>query len=420
VGKKDSIARWLVGPSSKIDDPVEAGSARLLATCLLVSVAGFAGLDTYLALTRADHFPPLVGYPLLILSYALSRSARPRWGAALTTAMFAIVPTLYVTRGGGSVSLTFACVAPVAAGVFLGRRAVAAAGGAGALGLAATPLLTDGRMTLEAVSTPIVAVLLTTTFSLLHKVHRDFIERIRLEEIARQETQVRHLQKMEAINRFAGGIAHDFNNLLTVVTGSVALLRRKGATGEIDLIDSAIGSARDLTAQLLTMSRGAPFEASVTSPSDVVPKIGALLERVIGADVRISIQSAHDLGEVRMSSGELEQILLNLATNARDAMPLGGKFELQAQEADGGVVISARDNGVGMDEATRQRIFEPFFTTKGDVKGTGLGLSVVYGIVSQAGGTIHVDSELEAGSRFHIWLPYADREDRVSDIRQRA
>jgi signal transduction histidine kinase len=420
VGKRDTVARWLVDPSSKVGDPVEAGSARLLAACLLVSIGGFACLDAYLALTRVDHAPPPVGYPVLFASYALSRSARPRWGAALTTAMFALVPALYVTVGGGAVSLTFACVAPVVAGVFLGRGAVAMAGVAGAISLAAVPVLTGGRLTLEEVSTPVVAVVLTTTFSLLHKVHRDWVERARVEEIARQEIQVRQLQKMEAINRFAGGIAHDFNNLLAVVTGSTELLRRKGATGEVDMIDTAIGSARDLTAQLLTMSREAPLGSSATSPSDVVPKIGALLERVIGADVHTSIESERDLGEIRMSAGELEQILLNLATNARDAMPRGGTFELRAREADGGVVLSARDTGIGMDEATRQRVFEPFFSTKAEGQGTGLGLSVVYGIVTQAGGTVHVDSEPDAGTRFHIWLPYADREERVSDIRQRA
>jgi len=239
------------------------------------------------------------------------------------------------------------------------------------------------------------------------------------------EQQLRQAQKMEAIGRLAGGIAHDFNNLLTVILGfSEMILGRIGpddpAAEDIKEIHTAGERAATLTRQLLAFSRQQVLESRVLCLNDVVRGLGGMLGRLIGEHIRLETRLAQDLGRVKADPGQIEQVLLNLAVNARDAMPRGGTLVVETRNTvlddsylGAGVMVtpglyvllSVTDSGVGMDDATQSHLFEPFFTTKERGKGTGLGLATVYGIVKQSGGYIDVSSEPGRGSAFRIHLP---------------
>jgi len=252
-----------------------------------------------------------------------------------------------------------------------------------------------------------------------------------LRDVSRQrqlEEQFRQAQKMEAVGRLAGGIAHDFNNLLTVIgASSDFLLQDIGSdTGELvrDLeeIRRATNRAAGLTRQLLAFSRRQLVQPQLLDLNLVVADMQTMLRRLIGEDIVLDTVASEQPGMIRIDRGQLEQIVLNLVVNARDAMPGGGRIRVATSEAPaaasemlaasdepvaGYVVLTVADSGVGMDEATRERIFEPFFTTKEQGKGTGLGLATVYGIVKQYGGDIIVESERGRGSEFRLYFPRA-------------
>ena len=237
-------------------------------------------------------------------------------------------------------------------------------------------------------------------------------------EQKRLEEQLRQAQKMEAIGRLAGGIAHDFNNLLTAINGYSEILTSEldGGTRAHDAASHIQRSARraaGLTEQLLVFTRQRPQRDRVVALDDVVRATSSMLGRLIGEDVELVLELGADPGWVRADPTQLEQVLLNLVVNARDAMPEGGRLVIETAAAAGrdgraGVRLSARDNGCGINAEARPHIFEPFFTTKEVGKGTGLGLSIVYGVVTQAGGTISVESAPGQGATFHIWLPRVD------------
>ncbi|MEX1263193.1 MAG: ATP-binding protein [Actinomycetota bacterium] len=253
---------------------------------------------------------------------------------------------------------------------------------------------------------------------LIGAVH-DVSERRQLDE------QLRQAQKMEAVGRLAGGIAHDFNNLLTAIGGYAQLALDdpqlpSAVKGDLEQITRGAERATDLTRQLLAFSRRQVMRPEVLHLGDAIEEIAPMLRRLLGEDVQLVTNVDPMLGHVLVDPGQLNQVVMNLAVNARDAMPAGGTLTLEAvnvgldaayaqghaEVAPGPyVVLSVTDTGSGMDEATQARLFEPFFTTKELGKGTGLGLSTVYGIVKQSGGHIWVYSELGRGTVFKVYLP---------------
>jgi two-component system, cell cycle sensor histidine kinase and response regulator CckA len=244
----------------------------------------------------------------------------------------------------------------------------------------------------------------------------DITQRRRLEE------QFRQAQKMEAIGRLAGGIAHDFNNLLTVILGyseiAVGMIPATDPLANlIEQIQKAGNRAAILTRQLLAFSRKQVLMPVATDLNVLLADMEKMLVRVIGEDIDLRVSPGSPLWKVKVDPGQIEQVVMNLAINARDAMPQGGKLTVEIANlelngaATGGlqpreyVLLAVSDTGCGMDQATQARMFEPFFTTKGPDKGTSLGLATVYGIVQQSGGRIDVYSELGIGTSFKIYLP---------------
>ncbi len=248
-------------------------------------------------------------------------------------------------------------------------------------------------------------------------------------ERKKMEKQIRLSQRMEAIGELAGGVAHDFNNLLAIILGCAdivldSLPPEHPATKKVETIRHAGSSAADLTRQLLAFSRQQMLQPRALDLKDIVDRTQVLLRRLIGENIEIAISLEPSLGCVMADPGQIEQVLLNLAVNARDAMPKGGRLTIQASnvELDDSyrddylkvvpgryVMLAVEDTGCGMDRETQLRIFDPFFTTKGLGKGTGLGLATVYGIVKQSGGYIWVYSELSKGTAFKVYLPLIEQ-----------
>jgi len=242
------------------------------------------------------------------------------------------------------------------------------------------------------------------------------------------ETQLRQAQRMETIGTLAGGVAHDFNNMLTVIKGYCDLLMdrladRADVRSQVQHIDQAAEQAASLTRQLLAFSRQQVLQPKVFNLGDLVTKADKLLRRLIGEHIEMVTMTSPNLGSVKADPGQIESVIFNLAVNARDAMPNGGKMTLETanvelDEAYGRqhlgatpgryVMLAVSDTGVGMDEKTVAHIFEPFFTTKEVGKGTGLGLSTVYGILNQSGGYVWVYSEPGRGTTFRVYLPRTD------------
>ncbi len=243
------------------------------------------------------------------------------------------------------------------------------------------------------------------------------------------EGQLRQAQKMEAVGRLAGGVAHDFNNMLMVIKGHTELLLNvlppsEHITRKIQQIDRSADRAAALTRQLLAFSRMQVLQPQAIKLNSIVEELGKLLPRLIGEDIDLVIRTGPELGTIRADASQMEQVIMNLAVNARDAMPNGGKLLIETLNVDLDhnytashtlmkpgpyVQLSVSDNGSGMSAETQAHIFEPFFTTKEKGKGTGLGLATVYGIVKQSGGFIWVYSEVGKGTCFKIYLPRVDQ-----------
>ena len=245
-----------------------------------------------------------------------------------------------------------------------------------------------------------------------------------------REEQLRQAQKLEAIGRLAGGVAHDFNNLLTLILGYADAVMQELHTDDtlredVEEILHAARRATSLTTRLLAFSRKQTLQPEILDLNEVVANVEKMLRRLIGEDIELRTVHAEGLGKVKADPGQIEQVIMNLAVNARDAMPQGGILTIETADVqlDEGymqlhvdvtpgphVMLALSDNGGGMDEKTKRRLFEPFFTTKGKGKGTGLGLAMVYGIVKQSGGSIRVYSEPGEGTTFKIYLPRVEAE----------
>jgi signal transduction histidine kinase len=261
-----------------------------------------------------------------------------------------------------------------------------------------------------------------------HAEKRSVAERERadaIEALQNTEKQLVQSQKLEAVGRLAGGISHDFNNLLTVILGYTDISKRNLPAGDpllrnLDEIGKASERAASLTRQLLAFSRRQVMQPKVFDMNSVVNDLKKMLRRMIGEDIELRVSSQEDLGNIKADPVQLEQVIMNLVVNARDAMPRGGKLSIETSnvyldesyardhvtvEPGEYVMLAISDTGCGMNEETRQHIFEPFFTTKESGKGTGLGLSMVYGIVKQSGGNIWVYSEEGRGTTFKIYFP---------------
>jgi signal transduction histidine kinase len=244
------------------------------------------------------------------------------------------------------------------------------------------------------------------------------------------EEDLRQSQKMEALGRLAGGVAHDFNNLLTVIKGHSELIierlpMKDPLLGSGQQIRKAADRAASLTRQMLAFSRRQALEPTVFDMNSLVADMYKLLKRLIHEDIEFTFRAGESLGRIKADTGQIEQVLLNLAVNASDAMPRGGKLVIETKnvqvdanmaktlpnvEPGSYVMLAVTDTGHGMNQGTKARIFEPFFTTKEQGKGTGLGLATVYGVVTQSGGFIWVDTTVGKGSRFEVYLPRVEQD----------
>ena len=264
---------------------------------------------------------------------------------------------------------------------------------------------------------------------------RDITERKRAEEEkARLESQLIQAQKMESVGRLAGGVAHDFNNMLGVIVGYAELIKSELADDDplfkdVLEIEKAANHSRDVTRQLLAFSRKQLIEPRPLDLNDLIKNTKKTLSRLIGEDIKLCFNPGEDLWKINFDPSQVDQILINLAVNSRDAMLNGGKLTIEtanvqlnedycrehlAETPGDYVMLSVKDSGVGMDRETLSHAFEPFFTTKEVGKGTGLGLATIYGIIKQNGGSIHVTSEPGRGTAFKIYIPRKMQEDEIA------
>jgi signal transduction histidine kinase len=300
-------------------------------------------------------------------------------------------------------------------------------------------VLADADASLDEASSNLLSLILLNTAQVLLGSERSrdleqmVAERTRVleetyEELAQAHAQLAHTAKMEAVGRLAAGIAHDFNNLLQVIQGHSELSLLRLPAGDplarsVESIRETAYRAGDLTRRLLIFSRKQDLQATTLDLNGLLEGIGDLLRRLIGEHIQLDTLCARGLGAVEADPAQLEQVIMNLAVNARDAMPGGGRLTLATAnvhlddegarrlglQPDRHVQLTVSDTGCGMDAETRERAFEPFFTTKGAGEGTGLGLATVYGIVRQSGGAVTLDSEPGRGTRVTVYLPRVDK-----------
>ena len=336
------------------------------------------------------------GYTYLGDDYVTGGWLDPLWGVGFAAVAFAAAAPAAWRDRSGWVSERAMAVAPSAA-LFV----VALFG----IGVAAS-----GRPPLGPVER--IAIFTLVLLLALRQGYTQLRLRDQMEEQRRLEQQLQHAQKLEAVGRLAGGVAHDFNNILTAISGYSELALQQLAPdhpvrGDIDEVRRAAHRASELTRQLLAFSRRQVLAPQVVDLNAIVLEAQRMLCRLLGPEVGLKTALSDAPPLVRADPGQLEQVITNLVLNARDAMPAGGSVRIETAVAGDTVRFTVEDDGVGMEDDTRERIFDPFFTTKEPGKGTGLGLAMVHGIVTQSSGSIAVDSAPGRGARFEIAFPLA-------------
>jgi len=398
--------------------------ARLLAICLLAMSGIFVCADAAFLLTIPNYTPPWPGYLFLLGTYWLNRRGKYAVAAPLSLAMFPVVVFGQLFVGTSANALTvlgFLTLSPLLGAILLSARGVGVLTLVNMCGIALMPLVVSQELSPGESVGSLAAMAISGALAIVYMRHRDQLELDRLRHRQSLEERLRQAQKLEAIGRLAGGIAHDFNNLLTVILGNIALAKLENPGRALTDAEKACDSAAALTKQLLAFSRQAVLKSTVLNLNDVLRTTASMLARIIGEDISLQVIEGAALANSRADATQVQEILLNLATNARDAMPAGGKLtfstgnrSIAEGEADGRIApgeyacLEVTDTGVGMDEETLALAFEPFFTTKPVGQGTGLGLAMVFGIIHQSGGFIRVESRLGVGTVFRLYFPKVD------------
>ena len=435
-------------------DETEDELSRSLGRVLKIALA-VVTLSAAAAPLSMRRFGPTLGLHVLfslvlVGSYANLRAGRRRSAGVVLAAGFWFVTTAAVFSFGGVHSPGVFVYLPVVAtaGLFWSRRAAtllaiasavsvlfaAQLEALGALPKPLAPIPPERLWTVFCGSLLMTAVVFLTTVRRLAILARDLAHsKTLLEDLAsaqeRAETErselehrLRAVERLDSVGRLAGGVAHDFNNLLAVILNSAQVLRREVPRGSfgaelVGEIDEATKRAIELVRKLLANPSRAQRGAKLVDLNTIVSGLAAILKRLAGPETELVLDARAERATVLADAGELEQIILNLALNARDAMPRGGRLSIQtlsmgapdaaASQAKDWVALVVTDEGVGMDAATASRVFEPFFTTKGSAGGTGLGLPSVKRVVEQAGGRIRLETSPGRGARFEVLLPCA-------------
>jgi signal transduction histidine kinase len=442
MAASSTVSGFLADGRAALRDDPEDDLSRSLERVIRISAAVIvlSGLAAPFSMQRVVPTLLLHGLFALVLgaAYLCVRAKRWRTGGAVLAGGFWAVATAAVFTFGGVRSPGVFVYLPIVAtaGLYWSRRAAAVLAVASAcsvlfaahleaLGLLPEPLAPIPPQRLWTVfsgSLLITAVLFLSAVRRLSVLKRDLAQsKTLLEDLANAqaraeherselETRLRSVERLESVGRLAGGVAHDFNNLLGIILNSANALRRevpKGSTGDDLLgdIDEATQRAIRLARKLLVNPTRAQRTPRPVDLNDVVAGLSSILARLAGPDAELVIDTRARNATVLADAGELEQVILNLALNARDAMPRGGRLGIRTERSAGHVALIVTDQGVGMDSDTANRIFEPFFTTKASAGGTGLGLASVKRIVEQSGGRIRVETSPGNGARFEVLLP---------------
>ncbi len=426
--------RWerIVAPSPRLVDPADRARARLLAGLLaVIVVAGFLSGVIQLALVPG-FVPTFVAMNLalgvLAAGYAASRTRRYRVGGAIAAlAPVGACLAIAVLNPDDRVWYAFMSISVLLAAVFLSLRATAAVAALSFGGMLALAWLVPTYREPARFVPPLMFNAIFSVLLLLASAHRNDLEERRRRALLEAQAAAAQSERLDAVARLARGVAHDFNNLLAVIQASVGVLRGKVPPGTEALEDLAAAADRSaaLVRQLLAFSRQQGQALRVISPAEVVGALEGLLRRLAGEGVEVAVERPERLGRVRADPSQLEQVLLNLVVNARDAMPGGGALRISFRDVAIGaegleipgdlgpgpyVAIEVADTGVGMTEEVRRRVFEPYFTTKPEGRGNGIGLATVHGIVKSCGGQVAVRSALGKGSVFTVLLPRVERD----------
>jgi signal transduction histidine kinase len=428
-GRAHWARRWwerLVSPADSLRELGARKKARLLAALLVFTIFAFACADAVFVLTKPGYVPPWFGYATLLTVYGLSRSRQHVWGAAMFALMFPLVAVILVVTGGAVeslVTLGFLVCGPMLGTIFLATPGIIALTAFNIAALLALPTLAPN----VGLSTPQFVGLIVINgivggLSILHIHHRDTLEREREAALREAESRLRQAQRLEALGRLAAGVAHDFNNLLLVIRGNAELQELERTSEETRSILHAVASGEALVRRLLTAGRQASMRLELGDGNAITRSALEMIRKLLGERFELRLELELALWPVRLDAQQVEQALLNLATNARDAMPNGGRLTLRTHNrklsdkdldevghARPGewVAIEVEDDGQGMSEDVRRRVLEPFFTTKPTGKGTGLGLAMVHGMVTQSGGFVRVRSQVGRGTSVELLFPRA-------------